>query len=47
VDEIYVFQFRRLRVVVDASYFGDISSAELGQLRRIVSSMEFVPVKRS
>jgi hypothetical protein len=44
VDEIYVFQFRKLRVVVDASYFDDISSAELGQLRRIVSSMEFVPV---
>jgi hypothetical protein len=43
VDEIYVFQFRRLRVVVDASYFEDISSDELGQLRRIVSSMEFVP----
>jgi hypothetical protein len=46
VDEIYVFQFRKLRVVVDASYFDDISSAELGQLRRIVSSMEFVPVSR-
>lgn len=45
VDEIYVFQFRKLRVVVDASYFEDISSAELGQLRRIVSSMEFLPVR--
>ncbi len=42
VDEVYVIDLgRKRRVVVDAAYFPDIDSDELGELHRIVSSLEF------
>jgi hypothetical protein len=42
VDEVYIIDLgRERRVVVDAAYFPDIDSEELGELHRIVSTLEF------
>lgn len=40
VDEVYVIDAGGVRVVLDAAYFPDASSAELGELHRIVKSIQ-------
>jgi hypothetical protein len=41
VDEVYVIDVGGVRVVMDAAYFPDASSAELGELHRILKSVQF------
>jgi hypothetical protein len=39
-DEVYVLDVGRARVVIDASYFSDASSEEIGELHRVVQSLQ-------
>lgn len=42
IDEVYVIDVGGVRVVIDAAYFPDASSAELGELHRILKSLQLV-----